>query len=164
MFEEKNINPRRRTALVLILLVFLQYFFRRFLPVFGVAPDFFLIWILLLTLKGETVGSLVWAVILGLVDDLLGRNVIGKGTFGLVIAGYLAAFFRNLQLRENIYLRSLYVFGFSILYIFIRIFNWSSFDWNAKMFFQTSLIFGMYNVIMAQILFLLKDKLMKWTA
>ena len=92
------------------------------------APNLVLIGVIMLGLLRPPRYALIFGAAIGLVEDINYANFLGETAFAYALAGYLAAYFRSLVMRESLLLGML-VCGFGN-----ELFDWFT--------FATSRLFG----------------------
>lgn len=80
---------------IAIVLLLLQSTFANFITLRGIAPDFLLIFVVMIALIEGRVTSMVYAFILGSIFDLASGGVFGLSSLSKVIGAFTAGFFFN---------------------------------------------------------------------
>ena len=137
-----------------------QYFFYNFFY-FRLIPSFFLIYLLLLVFDGNTEIALFLSFILGLINDIFSKEILGITSIRYLLIVYFSSFF----VVKSIKGKSSLIFIFSFLYFVLVSFGklGESF-WDGKALLKYAILFSLYNFIVGIIIeIILREIRKKWT-
>ena len=122
----------------------LQLLFVRFCKIGGVAPQFFLIWILYLGWYNNPVPAMIGGFLTGLLYDWMVQGRLGWSSLLLVSIAYVNSFLPSRTFRARI----LNAVVFSIFYfVFLAYAPSSGFLWEKSVVAKYSLLFAAYNCL-----------------
>jgi len=144
---------------VLIVSIF-QYIFFNFFHL-KVIPSFFLVYLLLLTFEGNVEIALFLSFILGVINDIFSKEILGLTSVRYLLVIYFSSFFVVKSIRGKCSL----IFVFSFLYFCMLSFRKldESF-WDGKTLLKYAVLFSLYNLLVAIFIeILLREIKKKWT-
>ncbi|MCM8804669.1 MAG: hypothetical protein NC833_05405 [Candidatus Omnitrophica bacterium] len=121
----------------------LQYIFYNFFN-FKIVPSFYLIYLLLLSFNGEVEVSIFLSFLLGIINDLFTKELLGATSIRYLLLVYFSSFF---VVKSTISKSSL-IFLFSFLYFILLIFKKEGqLMWNSWVLLKYAFLFSFYNFL-----------------
>jgi len=138
----ENKNPFLILEQILVVSIF-QYIVYNFFH-FKITPSFFLVYLLLLTFDGEVELSIFLSFILGLINDIFTKDILGSSSIRFLIIIYFSSFF----VVKSIKSKSGFIFIFSFLYFILLCLRKSGeIVWSSWTLFRYAILFSLYNFL-----------------
>lgn len=127
---------------ILVVSIF-QYIFYNFFN-FKIVPSFYLIYLLLLSFNGKIEISIFLSFLLGLMNDLFTKELLGSTSIRYLLIIYFSSFF---VVKSKISKNGL-IFIFSFLYFILVNFKKSGeLMWNSFVLLKYAFLFSFYNLL-----------------
>jgi rod shape-determining protein MreD len=108
---------------IILLLVFLQSSFFKFIDIFGVKPDAVFIFVFSLSILNGPLEALYLSLFAGLLQDILFNSAFGVYTFALLLVSYTAGLLNRTIFKESTFVAFVFTFIGTLLYNLIIVFS-----------------------------------------
>ncbi len=137
----------------------LQFVFYNFFH-FKIVPSFYLVYLLLLVFDGEIEMSLFLSFVLGLINDIFSKDILGSSSVKFLLVVYFSSFF----VVKSIKGKGSLIFIFSFLYFVLLGFRSSGESiWKGWVLFKYAFLFSLYNFLIGVIIeTFMKEIRKKW--
>lgn len=104
--------------LAAFLVFILQTVFAQVINIHGWSPDFLIILVFVVSLRFNPTLSLVFAFLVGLLQDMFVTDFFGISAFSNVIAAYIALFFKENKITTGVFTLGLLIVSFTKHFVF----------------------------------------------